>query len=143
MWQPKLPGSHSEAARAHGPLGKIHALFVQPRQPKAFLNPNRTDALSLAGFSRTEPKSVDIYVYMRDKRRGPYQKGQLEEMWRRGKLPKDTLYWHDGMSKWAVITDLFANRSVITAHFDKPSCQYNVSLGSFPRLHISSSCPFW
>jgi hypothetical protein len=55
---------------------------------------------------------VDIYVYMRDKRRGPYQKGQLEEMWRRGKLPKDTLYWHDGMSKWAVITDLFANTSM-------------------------------
>ena len=53
--------------------------------------------------------TVDIYVYMRDKRRGPYQKAQLEEMWRRGKLPKDTLYWHDGMSKWAVISDLFAN----------------------------------
>jgi hypothetical protein len=30
-------------------------------------------------------------------------------MWKRGQLPKDTLYWHDGMSKWAVISDLFAN----------------------------------
>jgi hypothetical protein len=30
-------------------------------------------------------------------------------MWNRGQLPKDTLYWHDDMSKWAVISDLFAN----------------------------------
>jgi hypothetical protein len=30
-------------------------------------------------------------------------------MWNRGELPKDTLYWHDSMSKWAVISDLFVN----------------------------------
>jgi uncharacterized protein DUF4339 len=52
---------------------------------------------------------VDIYVYMQGKRRGPYEKAQLEEMWKRGQLPKDALYWHDGMSKWAVISDLFAD----------------------------------
>src|SRR6266436_4082211 len=37
---------------------------------------------------------------------------------------------------------VFANRSEITAHWDIPSCQYNVSLGSWPRFHISSSCAF-
>jgi hypothetical protein len=30
-------------------------------------------------------------------------------MWNRGQLPKHALYWHDGMSRWAVIADLFAN----------------------------------
>jgi hypothetical protein len=51
---------------------------------------------------------VDIYVYMHGRRRGPYNNPQLEEMWNRGQIPADTLYWHDGMSKWAVISDLFA-----------------------------------
>jgi GYF domain 2 len=37
---------------------------------------------------------VDIYVYMQGQRRGPYDKAQLQEMWNRGKLPKDTLYWY-------------------------------------------------
>jgi hypothetical protein len=52
---------------------------------------------------------VDIYVYMQGQRRGPYDKAQLQEMWNRGQLPKDALYWQDGMSQWAVITDLFVN----------------------------------
>jgi hypothetical protein len=52
---------------------------------------------------------VDIYVYMQGQRRGPYQEAQVEEMWNRGQLPKDTLYWHDGMPQWAVIAELFAN----------------------------------
>jgi len=30
-------------------------------------------------------------------------------MWNRGQLAKDALYWHDGMSRWAVISDLFAD----------------------------------
>jgi len=51
---------------------------------------------------------VDIYVYMQGRRRGPYGKRRLEEMWNHGQIPADTLYWHDGMSKWAVISDLFA-----------------------------------
>lgn len=54
-------------------------------------------------------KTVDIYVYMQGQRRGPYEKAQLQKMWKRGQLPKDTLYWHDGMSQWAVISDLFAS----------------------------------
>ena len=52
---------------------------------------------------------MDIYVYMQGQRRGPYEKAQLEEMWQRGQLARDALYWHDGMSKWAVISDLFAD----------------------------------
>ena len=52
---------------------------------------------------------MDIYVYMQRQRRGPYQKAQLEEMWNRGQLPRDALYWHDGMPQWSVISDLFAN----------------------------------
>ena len=52
---------------------------------------------------------MDIYVYMQGQRGGPYEKAKLEEMWNGGQLPKDALYWHDGMSKWAVITDLFAD----------------------------------
>jgi hypothetical protein len=55
---------------------------------------------------------VDIYVYMQGQRRGPCEKTQLEEMWNRGQLPKDALYWHDGMSRWAVIADLFANTTI-------------------------------
>jgi hypothetical protein len=46
---------------------------------------------------------------MQGQRRGPYEKAQLEEMWSRGQLPKDALYWHDGMCQWAVIAELFAN----------------------------------
>jgi hypothetical protein len=60
-----------------------------------------------SGFGK-ETGTVDIYVYMRGQRRGPYEKVQLEAMWKRGEMPADTLYWHDGMSKWAVISDLFA-----------------------------------
>ena len=56
--------------------------------------------------------NVDIYVYMQGQRRGPYQKAQLKEMWTRGELPNDTLYWHAGMAQWAVITDLFANTAI-------------------------------
>ena len=56
---------------------------------------------------------MDIYVYMQGRRRGPYEKAQLEEMWKRGQIPVDTLYWHDGMSKWAVISDLFAHSSMV------------------------------
>ena len=52
---------------------------------------------------------MEIYIYMQGQRRGPYEKAQLEEMWKGGQLPVDTLYWQDGMSKWAVISDLFAN----------------------------------
>jgi hypothetical protein len=37
---------------------------------------------------------------------------------------------------------VLAKRSEITAHWDIPSCQYNVSLGSWPRFHIFSSCAF-
>ncbi len=55
---------------------------------------------------------MDIYVYMRGHRRGPYEKAELEEMWKRGQLPKDALYWHDGMPQWAVISDLFANTRI-------------------------------
>jgi GYF domain 2 len=49
---------------------------------------------------------------MQGRRRGPYEKAQLEEMWKGGQIPADTLYWHDGMSKWAVIADLFANTTI-------------------------------
>ena len=52
---------------------------------------------------------MNIYVYMQGQRRGPYEKAQLEEMWKGGQIPVDTLYWHDGMPQWAVISDLFAN----------------------------------
>ena len=52
---------------------------------------------------------MDIYVYMRGQRGGPYEKAQLEEMWKRGQLPKDALYWQDGMVQWAVVSDLFAD----------------------------------
>ena len=55
---------------------------------------------------------MDIYIYMQGRRRGPYEKAQLEEMWNGGQIPADTLYWHDGMSKWAVIADLFANTRI-------------------------------
>ena len=54
-----------------------------------------------------ETTTVDIYVYIQGQRRGPYEKVQLEAMWKRGQIPADTLYWRDGMSKWAVISDLF------------------------------------
>ncbi len=47
-------------------------------------------------------------MYMQGRRQGPCEKPQLEAMWNRGQIPADTLYWHDGMSKWAVISDLFA-----------------------------------
>ena len=52
---------------------------------------------------------MDIYIYMQGRRRGPYEKAQLEEMWKRGQIPADTLYWHDGMPRWGLISDLFAN----------------------------------
>ena len=55
---------------------------------------------------------MDIYVYMRGQRRGPYDKAQLEDMWKRGQIPKDTLYWHECMSQWALISDLFTETKV-------------------------------
>ena len=55
---------------------------------------------------------MDIYVYMRGRRRGPYEKAQLEEMWNGGQIPADTLYWHDDMPQWAVIADLFDDTTI-------------------------------
>jgi len=51
---------------------------------------------------------------MQGRRRGPYEKAQLEEMWKRGQIPADTLYWQEGMPQWAVIADLFANTTIAT-----------------------------
>jgi len=49
---------------------------------------------------------------MQGRRRGPYEKAQLEEMWKRGQIPADTLYWQEGMPQWALIADLFANTTI-------------------------------
>jgi len=49
---------------------------------------------------------------MQGQRRGPYEKAQLQEMWNRGQLPTDALYWHDDMPQWAVIADLFINTPI-------------------------------
>jgi hypothetical protein len=73
---------------------------------------------------------VDIYVYMQGQRRGPYEKLQLEAMWKRGQIPADTLYWHDGMSKWAVISDLFAADKTIVSSL--PEDTVNVGTTTFP-----------
>ena len=82
--------------------------FAEPRRPNQLLNPNSAlDRFSVSPGRKS--KTVDIYVYMQGQRRGPYRKAQLKEMWSRGQLPTDTLYWHDGMPRWKVITDLFAN----------------------------------
>ena len=52
---------------------------------------------------------------MQGQRRGPYEKAQLEEMWKVGQIPTDTLYWHEGMAQWAVISDLFAAGETIAS----------------------------
>ena len=73
---------------------------------------------------------MDIYVYMQGQRRGPYEKVQLEAMSKRGQIPADTLYWHDGMSKWAVISDLFAADKTIPPSL--PEDAANVETTIFP-----------
>lgn len=78
---------------------------------------------------------MDIYVYMQGQRGGPYEKAQLEEMWKRGQLPRDALYWQDGMLQWAVISDLFADTIIanITATSASPdpkkACQSTTTPG--------------
>jgi GYF domain 2 len=73
---------------------------------------------------------VDIYVYMQGQRRGPYEKVQLETMWKRDQIPVDTMYWHDGMSKWAVISDLFAGGKTIPSSL--PEDAANAGTTTFP-----------
>jgi hypothetical protein len=73
---------------------------------------------------------VEIYVYMQGQRRGPYEKAQLEAMWNRGQIPPDTLCWHDGMSKWAVISDLFAADKTIPPSL--PEDALNAGTTTFP-----------
>jgi hypothetical protein len=82
---------------------------------------------SVFGKERT---TVDIYVYMQGQRRGPYEKVQLEAMWKRGQIPADTLYWHDGMYKWAVISDLFAAGKTMASSL--PEDVANVGTTTFP-----------
>ena len=77
-----------------------------------------------------ETTTVDIYVYMQGQRRGPYEKMQLETMWKRGQIPADTMYWHDGMSKWAVISDLFAAGNTIASSL--PEDAANAGTTTFP-----------
>jgi hypothetical protein len=62
-------------------------------------------------------------VYMQGQRRGPYENVQLEAMWKRGQIPADTLYRHDDMSMWAVISDLFAGDEIMAPSLpeDAPS----------------------
>jgi len=54
---------------------------------------------------------------------GPYEKVRLEAMWKRGQIPADTLYRHDDMSMWAVISDLFAGDEIMAPSLpeDAPS----------------------
>jgi hypothetical protein len=33
-------------------------------------------------------------------------------MWKDCQIPKDTLYWHESMSQWALICNLFAKTKV-------------------------------
>jgi hypothetical protein len=73
---------------------------------------------------------VDIYLYIQGQRRGPYKNVQLEAMRKRGQIPADTLYWHDGMSKWAVISDLFAAGQIIASSL--PEDAANVETTIFP-----------
>jgi uncharacterized protein DUF4339 len=83
--------------------------FCDQRQPKEFANPKLIfNRCSVSPGRRSYP--VGIYVYMRGRRRGPYPRPQLEAMWQRGEIPTDTFYWHEGMSKWKLIEDLFAER---------------------------------
>jgi hypothetical protein len=82
-----------------------------------------------SGFGK-ETTTVDIYVYMQGQRRGPYDKAQLEAMWKRGQIPADTLYWHDGMSKWAVISDLLAADKTIPPSL--PEDALNAGTTTFP-----------
>ena len=75
---------------------------------------------------------MNIYLYMQGQRRGPYEKPQLEAMWKVGQIPVDTLYWHDGMSKWAVISDLFeetstANMTTISGNPDLKQGRQNAT----------------
>ena len=77
-----------------------------------------------------ETTTVDIYVYMQSQRRGPYEKMQLEAMWKHGQIPADTLYWHAGMSKWAVISDLFAAGNTIASSL--PEDAANAGTTTFP-----------
>jgi hypothetical protein len=75
---------------------------------------------------------VDIYLYMQGQRRGPYEKAQLQDKWQRAEIPTDTLYWHDGMSKWAVISELFAADVTMAASLDTEQAKY-------PRTTFASS----
>jgi len=77
-----------------------------------------------------ETTTVNIYVYMQGQRRGPYDKAQLEAMWQRGQIPADTLYWHDDMSKWSVISDLFAADKTIASSL--PEDDENPGTTTFP-----------
>jgi len=83
-------------------------IFTTERRPKQLPNPKPTfDRFSVSPGWKS--KTVDIYVHMQGQRRGPYEKAQLEEMWKRGQIPTDALYWHDDMGRWAVISELFAD----------------------------------
>ena len=87
---------------------------------------------------------MDIYVYMQGQRRGPYEKVQLETMWERGQIPADTLYWHDGMSKWAVISDLFAAGNTIASSLPEDAApelrhfQCHCKMGGHPKTTARS-----
>jgi hypothetical protein len=87
---------------------KIPAQFAWSRRPEQLLNPNQI-SIVLSGFFPDGQKTVDVYVYIQGQRRGPYEKAQLEEMWKGGQIPADTLCWHEGMPQWGLVSDLFAN----------------------------------
>ena len=38
--------------------------------------------------------------------RGPFTESQIQNMWNEGSITMDSLYWHEGMSEWAPITNL-------------------------------------
>ena len=54
---------------------------------------------------------MNIYLYIQGEQRGPDAKPQVQTMWNSGLITSDALYWQEGMSEWAPISDLVTERA--------------------------------
>ena len=52
-------------------------------------------------------KSTYIYLLKDNQQRGPFTLDQVEKMWNAGSLTAVVPYWHEGMSDWRQLEELF------------------------------------
>jgi hypothetical protein len=84
-----------------------------------------------------------LYILKSDGTQAPYPESQVRQWWNQGQLPRETLYWKQGMAEWRPLTELFG--TVPTLPFVPASLYvpltYPMQSSSSPPMSAPSGYP--